>query len=873
MAFRGIHISFVIAVTVLMLLMPASFAMQMSDYLGFERDERKISFAPIETQIKILDSEKFGPLMCSDNKEKFSIIIENPTSEKFDIETIESTVIINGVPRNAAEFVSCSPKEDLVGNEQIDCYFDTASFADEFADPCPPAEPGIQFIMSVTIATERSTKRLSPLIVDTALVDSDIRAEMEISGAMYDVPEVNCVLGSDIEMLVTVNHAEAIKGDIDWTYTINETDKEYSTIECSLVSEGVLGSEGRSDLYSCTMTIPGIAFTDCNEGVIFPVNMTAQIDGEKSEGGFYALTIKEELELRLNVLSTGGDSKCQIVSVEGNKGDCVPKSPQREMLVSVSGNRVDQVETFNYRYSIDGGNATKTTCEKTGSNENRLTFSCNLFLPRRIVTESPDEPGTYGGSSDINVSFDTRYMNIYETISSDTRVSYSGDYKDDSVEIVAKMEKLRDEIKKWENVTKFLKKVLEKYELVKCCCSLGVDLKDAYKSKDKDFFDFLKVIIGKDLSWVANPVESAEEKLDDAINWLTEGNVFVKLVQTSEFMLENILKYGPAVSSCYLSAMKTGYERNLNSFDDFEEGNTPDEYPLTENWGLSDNNGFIDTALSKEFAICVAESLKPKIFCGIGEACEKSLKPKLFTLEWWGNIIDCNGCLAIMVLVITGPLSGFCLRMAAPDPTLFQCTGLKEAEPRDWVFWIKCALKLVDAAIFGIDVFIYLKNREVLELNAKYMNKRMEMQAASQVAMTDYNTAYTSVITDMAAAASTAIGIQALFPPKPEAFISITDSDGALIETGGTVCGHEYITLSYDYTKFEDIDDFVKNIYIYKSEDPTPVNTLSFTENSGSETYDIFDLLDSPVSDDEYEIVFRYGDSESRYRINYREDC
>ncbi len=842
----------------LMLCLPFAFSMEMNKYVNPEvYHEKKISFAAFNPTLILSPSDDFGPLRDDGERyERFTVFVDewayegSPEDSRFSIEDIQATITVGAEANDVSDIINCSPTKNLVSNQQIRCSLDKEAFFRDKLLSIIPAEPGISFTLSMRVASTTKTQDLH-IIKNTAIIDADSKASINI---MNVGSEVNCLLGEDVEAQVRVYHAETIIGDIQWGFIVNGT-KTYGSesIECSLISEGDINTGNKIDEYLCTLRVPSLAFEECTEGVYFPVNITAKIENYNTGDEFQAVTARKDLDLKLSVSSVGSVD-CQIVSEDG---DCVPRKPQRVMSVRVTGNRISNVETFAYKYKIDDENFTTISCEQQSVSDTQQSYTCDIFLPRKVIPENPPDSESYSDSIKINVSFQTRYVNTFGTISDTITVNYKGQYRDNSTDVMTELKEKQKELEEIQKIAKIISDVLKWLNKGNACCGTFDIFKEIKKSGFfKGMFDHIS---GKLLDTVA--VGSFQEFLE---------------------------KYGLWAFECIVEYLEKQYTELINNYSEFE--NNPDfvdNYePMNEDFDL------LEIAKEKDVWLCIADKIIEQAFGGCLGILYKFAKGEA---SWW-DLLECGVCIVWLIVPIPGVGSGaqvcacalerkedmakekgfmaetrFCLSKAFKSSAA--CTNPYQIILA-WLFI--CGTKFLSLGLALLNFIIFIKNKEILEINTKLMNMRIEAMQENQIAMTTYAERQADFFSDMATGMASSVTFDEMFPPKPEAYISFSDSAGNLINSGDTVCGDEVITISYNFEKFSDIEGFENKIEIFNV-DRGVIRPLTSTEDSGEFKYPLdvlFDISPPESSDDGiYEFIFNYGTSQTIYRLDYKEVC
>ncbi|MBN2101747.1 MAG: hypothetical protein JW716_02665 [Candidatus Aenigmarchaeota archaeon] len=815
----------------LIICLPFAFAGEISNYVNLKTGyEKTISFSPIATTLEISSSDDFEPLKCDGEKyERFTVFVDNYAyTDSYDIEAITGTIVVGNQLFDVSDILTCSPTKNLISNSQIECSLDVESFINDKLMTCPPPQPAMVFTLSVTIKSSRGPQTLS-LMKESAIISTETDTSMHIQS--FGISEVNCLLGSDLEALITVYHAETFGNDIDWGFVVNGT-KKYGeeSIDCYLVTEGDITTGSKDNIYSCILRVPSLAFEECTEGLNFPITITAGNEDFKINDTFQAITIKEELNLKLQVSSIGSVS-CQIVSdISGGDGDCVPDSPQREMSVRLTGNRISKVKTFAYKYRIDEENFTQMSCKQNSVTDSEQTFICNIFLPRMNLTENPPDSESFSGSSKINISFQTQYINTFGTVSSAITVSYTGNYRDASTSTLEELEKKKEELKEYEKYVDYINKALDMITTMKCCCGMIADFKDLLK-KGNTKNDLLK--FARDILPIPQDLK------------------FGKFFEALDSIFQLIGQYGPAVGNCVLKVMEKGYTENINALNDFE--NNPDFEASFE--PLKEDYSFGEVVKDPEFLKCVATELASAGACGCAGVFNNPT-------PW--QLAKCGTCLALIALAITGTLPAICSSLTASS--IVPPVGI-------WG-WLQTMLLFASALL---TLLIFFVNQEILELTSIYTNARMQAMMEQQMSMTSYASAYQDFINDLATGNAAAIGMSSLFPPKPEAYIAFNDSSGNLLNIGDTICGDEMITISYNFEKFQNLTGFVNVVEIFNADRGGVVNRMEFGQSYGifQQPADLLLKIEDPTSscDGLYEFIFNYGSAQNIYRLNYQEVC
>jgi hypothetical protein len=197
-----------------------------------------------------------------------------------------------------------------------------------------------------------------------------LEVNFEVSAPPYPVPEINCKTGSEIDVPVVIKNAETMYGDITWSFLVNGTSYGGNLIDCEkiLTRDG----EGKEDIYICELVIANTAFPGCvgNEGV--EIGVRAQNKDYDISGNFTTRLVSEDLNLGLS-LSRIETLQCQIID---ENGTCVPKEPQQNVTVRITGNVPAKIRVFETRYKLGDSNITTTYCNRISGNK----YECLAFI-------------------------------------------------------------------------------------------------------------------------------------------------------------------------------------------------------------------------------------------------------------------------------------------------------------------------------------------------------------------------------------------------------------------------------------------------------------------------------------------------------------
>jgi len=441
-----------------------------------------------------------------------------------------------GVSYNVTSAVSCSPRSDIISNQEIRCKLNVRELLSRIPS-CPLQQSENKFYIDFGISYPGKTARVSDskiLTVTPSGTIPELEVNFGVSQPPYDIPELNCMTGSEVDVPVVIHHAETMFGDIGWSFSVNGT--QASGIECEKILSRQ--NEGRDEIYLCTLTVPNILFSVCEDGSEANVVINARTKDYGLSGNFSTITVSEELDLSLKV-SPMDRVECQIID---ENGTCIPREPQQNVTVTIAGNVPERLNVFETRYKLGDEDITEIYCRKIRSDR----YECTTFVTIATLPMPSDKNSKSNITREISVFFDVKYLNYYRNISAKTEFVMEGTVTGELGELINTLNLLEKDKKFYEAIESIGKKlqiVSFIIDTISICCSM-VRIADQLKQLD------VKISVTKVL-----------EKF-------LLGAGTSKFAQAYDLLVGN----GPALMTCVAGEAIQDIADEQQNLKDFEEG-------------------------------------------------------------------------------------------------------------------------------------------------------------------------------------------------------------------------------------------------------------------------------------------------------------
>lgn len=734
-----------------------------SAYQLGELQNRRVKFI-IDPFLKIIDDLK--PINCeSSGYITFRAYVENVP--EFDIKGSEAFIedLSNYETHNVTSSLSCFPKRNLISNQEITCSLKVNELLSRIPS-CPFEKFENRFYLileisyggrDVKISTEKS------FILTEPGTEPDLEVDFDVTTPSYDVPEINCRTGSEIEIPVVIKHAETLYGDVTWSFSVDGTDYGGNVIECEkiLSREG----EGKEDIYICTLVISSIAFTECEEGEEVMVWVQARTSDHGISGNFSTFLTSEELYLGLSV-SEIGKIECQIIDEEGT---CIPKEPQQNVTVMITGNPPQRLKVFETRYKLGDENITTTHCRKMRHNK----YECLAFITIDTLQLPQSKEHRTTKSRELTVFFDVKYLNYYTNISDSTTVEMEGVILDEilnTMKVLEETKKLLDEIK--DPIPKWLKTIMEWVDKISRCCAL-VHLKDQWEDvnirlKDK--------VIGK--------LRAGFEKFVAVFEAVTGKDIWNFKKGIIRNAVNLIANYGPGVFACVCESGIKIIEEEQEKLLRFENDEISEPVYMPEKF-----SDFVWELIEDNALECLAEQFWPY-------------------WEWWEWL-----CKPLFFILKFTPLKGIIDTI---------CKAMEYAQKLNealnlYVGYLKALL--IDSGYVQIKKDIAL------------VRERINLYKKVDPIMTDYNEALQNTMETIIEGMIGNMLMSEVVGPQYDTvkLLFLSDRKGVL-DNEDEICTNDMITIDYNFEKLNQTEGFVSRLSINPSRrGPLTFNDLKGT--------------------------------------------
>lgn len=515
-----------------------------------------------------------GPIDCgSEGVAGLRAYVKNVP--KFDIEKAEAWILEKGkgTEYDISSAFSCTPDENVLANQEILCMIDVREMLSELPEcPLEKSEETLSLSLGISyLGTDKTVSGETGIVITEAGVVPDMEVDFDVSYPSYPVPRLNCLTGSEVDVPVVIRHAEALPGEITWSFSLNGTSMGSSMIECEKAAD--FEGEGREDVYECEITVPKNAYAECREGSGVLVEVFATSGSREMSGNFTTVTVSEELDLGLSV--SGLDTlNCQIIN---QSGLCVPLRPQQNVTVSITGNVPSNLKVFESRYRLGEGGITTLYCRKTGSAE----YECSTFITMDTLPFPGTDGGTTSKSRDMTVYFDVKYLDHYTNVSDTIEVEMEGFLIQELVNTLKVMEMDREIFGWLKNVTEsslFTEAWDIGNRLRKCCDRggiIGSFAKEAAEEGIKEAFEGLFNRLVREYVWDSGAaVVSNIMRIINALYSVVVGN-------------------GPKIIGCIAEKSMEDIDEEMEKLQDYEDGRTigPSELELPEDtWEMIEDH-------------------------------------------------------------------------------------------------------------------------------------------------------------------------------------------------------------------------------------------------------------------------------------------
>ncbi len=497
----------------------------------------------VEPVLRIVD--ELEPINCeSSGYLTFHAYVENVP--EFDIKGSEAFVedLSMGETHNVTSALSCFPKSNLISNKEITCTLKLNELLSRLPT-CPFEKTENRFYMALEISYGGRDVKISDekgFVLTGQGTEPGLEINFHVSHPSYEVPEINCKTGSEIDVPVVIYNAETLFGDITWSFSVNETSYGGNMIECDkiLTREG----EGREDIYLCTLVISSMAFTQCEEGSGVWVWIRARTQDYDISGNFSTFLLSEELNLGLRVYEIE-KLECQIIN---ENGTCVPKEPQQNVTVKITGNVPARLKVFETRYNLGDQDITTTHCRKITHEK----YECMAFITIDQLELPASKTERTTKSRDLTVFFDVKYLNYYTNISDSIEVEMEGVILDELLNTMNVLEEEKWFFEAMKDISKLLNVVYRIVDTLSKCCLLTEMV----------------------FQLTTGNVKEALNMFAQTYLWGPAKGWFAKA-------LNALIGNGPALLGCIADKAIEGLEEEIKNLEKFEDGGitSPMEMP------------------------------------------------------------------------------------------------------------------------------------------------------------------------------------------------------------------------------------------------------------------------------------------------------
>jgi len=667
--------------------------------------------------------------------------------------------------------VTCAPTRNLISNEEISCRLNVEELLSKIPD-CPMERIDNRFDLFLDIQTEMGPVSLSGskiIVITEAGIQPNLRIDFQTVYPPMQTPRINCLTGSVVDVPVVLEHTEVFYGETEWSLRINNSQEFRELIECELILEGELRSEGKDDIYMCILTVPDIFFPECGGGSI-SLEISARNEDYRISDSFETTTFARMLNLGLS-LDDIETIECQIVNEEGS---CIPRNPQQNISVRIVGNVPKYIEAFDFAYELEGENQTDTYCRR----EEYDTYECIVFITKYELP-MPSGSGTTQKSRDLNFSMQVKHINYYQTLSETTKVEMEGRTIHDFLSAKDVLEGSKKKLDKWNRWKDIIEDAVWVVDFVNLCCAI-VNIEK--QLNDIEWLNQMSETYGRTLPGVSGTMwrgiaEGTGQYLKK-VEKVGEGlSVLLKVLQDEALSI--VMSAGPGVIGCIGEAALEAVDIEIENIERFESGAINSELEVPDNI-LDYLKSLVDCA-GKNFW----ENIKSRwtgYLCMVG----------VFVL----NLI-CEGCLTQVcqtITQITGPLKLFLtLALLIVNVMLMNISMTMATEA---------------IAMAREEINIQLRVRSVVADYMEYMKNTLLAIAMANVNSQAYNF------------------IQPQLAADPVSVFFISDRTG-LLAYDDEICRGDSLTIKYNLEKLNQTEDFVSQLRIQNSVRPFS-RTLAF---------------------------------------------
>ncbi|NIO20386.1 MAG: hypothetical protein GTN76_06505, partial [Candidatus Aenigmarchaeota archaeon] len=614
--------------------LPFVYAYIVGDYI---EPERKVRMSVLQPTLHIVDDLK--PIDCeSSDYINFRMFIDNLQSWS-NITNIEAYVVDlskTDTKYDVTPSLLCTPKTNIISNEEISCHINIEELLFRIR-ACPLQRIDNIFEIYLDVQTEAGMKRLSgskTIIITEAGIQPELKIDFNAVYPPMQIPRINCLTGSIIDVPVVLDHTEVFYGKTEWSLRINESQEFRELIECELTLEGDYRQEGKSDIYMCILTIPSTFFPTCVRGDV-SVKIIARNGEHRIYDSFDTKTYSQQLNLGLYIEDLDL-MECKIIN---ENGTCIPTNPQQNITVTIVGNVPKYIEAFDFSYALGDENETDTYCRRDRYN----LYECIVFITKDTLP-MPSGTGTTTESRDLNFSMQIKHINYYQTLSETTTVGMEGTAIHDFLSAKKTLEEMKKRLEDWNKVKDVLEDAAWLIDFISLCCKI-VNIER--QLNDLKFLQQMLEKYGRTLPGVWGQINAAvAAQLKERLLKIEKiGEEIWVLLQFLQSEIKSIImSAGPGIIGCIGEAALKAVDIEIENIEKFESGQI--------NQPLDTPDNILDYL--KSLVSCAAENFWDNIKSRwLGYLCAVAV----FVV----NII-CQGCLTSVCKIITeiaGPLKFF----------------------------------------------------------------------------------------------------------------------------------------------------------------------------------------------------------------------
>jgi hypothetical protein len=416
---------------------------------------------------------------------EFYIKVENVFTN-FNITSVEAYVE-SANTRDVSNMISCSPMNNLKSGSGIKCSLNLNQLL-SIGIPClPDGRIDNKFKIKLTLQKPDGGQISLPASKSFIITETEVEPNLTVNVISPTPPILNCLTGTKIRIDSTINHAEVISKDVDWWFKVNNTDDKNTHIDCNWTSDSWASSGStqteKYDYYSCTLMVSNESLTSCSG--TFPIELFGKSGGYIFSDAFDVTATTQPLGLSLSITSIDPNSQvdCQIVDKQNT---CIPKQPQRVLkakIESTTGVDISELKLLGSMYRINNLSASPMVCRPESSDTTYKEYKCNVFISAIPVTSLLQH------TEEMNITFDARYVNYYESISASTTtagldLSYQATNISETVDTMKVIEEKQSNINKYIKIFEKLEKIAKVLNYIGCCCGFGNIIEKIYKDPD-----------------------------------------------------------------------------------------------------------------------------------------------------------------------------------------------------------------------------------------------------------------------------------------------------------------------------------------------------------------------------------------------------